>query len=1032
MLAPMVARRLAAGLASMLLCACSAKDPIQAVAAARAAEVAGEADGDVAARLQLDQRRFPLTVWTAYVVQAEYFDKGRFDPREQFAEALRNLGAHTPEFFASVAGDTATVTVADFQREFSLAGLTNLPAVADRLEEVLAFVQESLRLDAEAAHKAEYAAINGMLAPLDPHTILLTPEEHSDLGVKTRGQFGGIGAEIREDERRIRIVRVLPNSPAALAGLKEGDLLLQIDKQSTINLRSVEAQQLLRGPVDTEVTVKVQRGQETLKLTITRKIIRVDSVTSALLPGRIAYLEISTFQENTGEQVRKAIAALTPEGGALRGLILDLRDNSGGLLTQAVEVVDALVAEGELVIVRSAMGREAEAAKPAVHLPADAAVVALINEDSASAAEIVSGGVKALGRGVVLGRPSFGKGTVQLLKPQNLYGRELALKMTIAEYQVAGDTKIQTVGVRPDLALYPVELSDIPAVANYFDTERFERRRESTQVAHLPSARHEAALAGAAARADEPRLRYFAGRQGAPRARPVEGPPQLADPEVQIARDVAEALAGLSDSKQRLARLGELADELAAREDQKIAEGIAATKIDWTGALGASDDPDLELRAQIVGDAEIAAGQPFTLRVSVTNNGDKPAERVHAITDCLRDELDGIELLLGRIAPGETVTRDVRLYVMAWHTDLVDTLRVDLHAGEPGPRADASATVRFDITGQPRPRFAYDYWIVDDPELAAAAPQRPKSPPIPGEPPFVVQGNGDGVLQPGEHVLLALEVRNDGSSASNDARALVHNLSGAQVLLEEGFLQLGKVPASGVVRGAFGLSVSEQADPSRPVELEVIVADVVVRESVRHKFSVPLGPPAAGFVAAPARAVAGEEPVRLYNAADSKARQLAELAGGTALDILGAAGGWSAVAVGAGRRAWLPTDLVTLSEPVGKAAKLPERPALLVQPPVIEVEPLARVAASDTVELRGTARHEGRVRDVVVAVKPPGTAQVERKLDYRANPAHQGEAARSLDFAAQVPLSPGSNRILVTARDGDGVVATREVWVFRE
>src|SRR5690606_38891599 len=141
---------------------------------------------------------------------------------------------------------------------------------------VLAFVQESLHLDAEATHKVEYAGINGMLAPLDPHTILLTPEEHTDLGVKTRGQFGGIGAEIREDERRIRIVKVLPGSPAEAAGLKGGDLLLTIEKQSTINLRSSEAQMMLRGPVDTEVTVKVQRGQQTLTLTITRKIIRVD------------------------------------------------------------------------------------------------------------------------------------------------------------------------------------------------------------------------------------------------------------------------------------------------------------------------------------------------------------------------------------------------------------------------------------------------------------------------------------------------------------------------------------------------------------------------------------------------------------------------------------------------------------------------------------------------------------------------------------------------------------------------------------
>lgn len=990
-----------------------------------------ETEVDIATLLQLDRRRFPLTVWSAYVVQQEYFDKARLDPRVQMESALRHLGLHTPEFFAAVEGERATVTVGGNRREFSLAGLGDLPAVADRLEDVLEYVQQSLSLDAEAMHKVEYAAINGMLAPLDPHTILLTPEEHTDLGVKTKGAFGGIGAEIREDERRIRVARVLPGGPAEAAGLKDGDLILQIDKQSTINLRAPDAQSMLRGPVDSAVKLKVQRDNKTLTITITRRIIRVDSVTKALLPGRIAYLGISTFQENTGEQVRKAISELTPKDGPLRGLVIDLRDNSGGLLTQAVEVVDALVSSGELVIVRSAHGRESEPAKPEVALPPDAAIVALINEDSASAAEIVSGGVKALGRGVVLGRASFGKGTVQLLKPQNLYGRELALKLTIAEYLVAGDTQIQTRGVRPDLTLYPVELSEIAAVANYYDTERFERRRESAQVAHLPSARHEKKI-DPADLAAERTLRYFAGRQGQRLPPPAEGPRELADPEVRIARDVADALAGLTDSQARGAKLRALADEIAGREDQAIAAGVAATKIDWAGELGRGGDPQLELVASLKETGEIAAGQPFTLHVEVTNKGPAAAERVHVLTDCLRDELDGIELLLGKIEPGETIARDVRLYVMAWHSHLVDTLRVDVHAGEPDPKPDASATVRFDIAGLPRPRFAYDYWIVDDPELAAAAPQRPKSPPIPGEPPFAVRGNGDGVLSAGEQVLLAFEVRNDAVHDSADARALVHNLSGAQVLLEEGFYPIGKIPAGGAVRGAFGLTVSGQADPGKPVEVEVIVADVVVRESVRHKFQLPLVAAGAPFIAKRAQVETNGDLVRLYNGADGKAHPLGELPPGSLLEVLGAAGGWAAVDAGPGRRAWLPGDLVRPAAGTGKPAPVPARKTLLVQSPVIEVEAADRVTASEAVEIRGAALHPNRVHDVVISVKPPGPAQVERKIDYRANPARQGAAAQRLAFSARVPLQPGSNQILITARDGDDIEATREVWVFRE
>ena len=806
-------------------CGSSSTDPDPRGKAAKPEPTAEEeTEPDLRVLLALDKRRFPLTVWAAYIIQHEYFDKRRLDPRGQLVSALTYLGLHTPEFFAAVRDDQATVTVGATSQDFSLAGLPDLSAAADRLEEILAFTQTQLTLDPDATHKLEYAAINGLLAPLDPHTILLTPEEHTDLGVKTKGQFGGIGAEIREDERRIRIGRVLPKSPAEQAGLLAGDLLLQIDKQSTVNLRVAEAQQLLRGPINTKVVVKIRRGTQPLTLTITRQIIKVESVVAELLPGQIAYLKLITFQENSGEQVRQALKNLAPKTGeGLRGVVLDLRDNTGGLLTQAVEILDALVASGELVIVRSALGRESEPAKPDLELPLSASVVALVNEESASASEIVSGSVKYLERGVVIGRPSFGKGTVQLVKPENLYGRELALKLTIAEYLVAGDRSIQTSGVQPDLTLYPVELTNIPGVANYYDRERFDRRREFAQVAHLPSAKHDKP------RADAPtgglQLRYFADPNAA--ASNKEGPAALRDPEVRIAHQVAQQLAGELVPANRQSKLAAVARDLALAEDTAISTGLAATKVDWTGRVDGHDPAQLGLVARISDPQKIRAGAPFTLHVEVTNNGTTAAPRVHAITDCLRDELDGIELLLGRIEPGQTASRDVRLQVMGWHTSFTDTIKVDVHAGEPDQTPDATTTVRLDVSGLTRPLIAFDYWIVDDPSLASKAPARPKTPVYPGETPFAVRGNGDGNLQPGEQVLLAIEVGNLGPGNASDARALVHNLSGTQALLEEGFVQLGPVPVNGKARGSFGVTVNPAADPAKPINLDVVVADVI-------------------------------------------------------------------------------------------------------------------------------------------------------------------------------------------------------------
>ncbi len=1008
--------------------------------------------------LSLGERPFPLLIWAAYRVEREYFAGERFVARTELLSALTDLGLHRPEFFAEeLPGDRVEVTVGEQKREFPLTGLDSVQAAAERLEEILVFTRESLGSDLSEAdtRELEYAAINGLLAPLDPHTILLDPKEHSDLGVKTRGQFGGVGLEIAPDERRIRVVNVLPGGPADKAGLKSGDLILEIDAQSTVNMKGVDAQQLLRGPVDTEVTVKLQRGDKLLTLTITRAIIKVESVTGELLPDNIGYLKITTFQQNTGEQARVAIEKMltrlgesagsdksdksaTPE---LRGLVIDMRGNSGGLLAQAIEVLDHVVTKGELVIVRSASGRESESARAEVLVKPEVSVVALIDEKSASASEIVAGSLKHTGRGLVVGRSSFGKGTVQLLVPRQMYGQEQALKLTVAEYFVAGEQPVQTTGVEPDLPLLPVQMTPLAGIVNFYDLERFERQRERAQVAHLPSAKHEREYDKHAATRGDRYLRYFLDPNGgsARRARGdaiVEGERLglLEDPEIRIAHAVADAVSGITDPQQRDGTLKALRERLVLEEDAAIAKGLAASKIDWRGAPGVHGTPELALTASVVGEGPTRAGSPFVLHMEITNRGDTPAERVHVSTHCLQDELDGIELMLGRLEPGQSITRELRLQVMSWHSSFTDTLTVEAHGGEPDDEPDASATVKFEIEGLPRPHLSFDYWIVDDPALAKKAPARPPRRVLPGEKPFAVEGNGDGALQPGEHVLLALRVRNDGPGEVGDARALLRNHSGAQALLEEGFVSLGPLAAGAEVRGAFGISVSEKAQIDRNVELELTVADVRARESVRHEFDLRVVGARPPYASARPQVYAGTEPgaraVRLYNAADSSAPVVLELGADVGLKITGEAGKWLALDVDDGRRAWTPKDLVAVSAKA--TASVPARESLMVAPPVIEGVTVPRVVTGAEVEIHGVARHPRRVHDVVLSTRPSGPAQIERKVFYRANPEREGAGSKALEFSATVSIEPGSHVIYVTARDGDDVEVTRELRVFRE
>ncbi|MCB9568374.1 MAG: PDZ domain-containing protein [Myxococcales bacterium] len=987
--------------------------------------VAEEAKADLEALLK--DREFPLLVWSAFSVQEEYFDKDRFDPRGQLRWALHDLSLHTPELFAELIDDQKIrVTVGGESEDLEIGEIPTLIDASRVLEKVLIFARDHLDLeDEEALHRLEYAAINGFLAPLDPHTILLTPEERSDLGIRTKGQFGGIGAEIVVEERRIRVMRVLPKSPAEAAGLQGGDLIIQIGKESTVNMSAADAQTLLRGPVDTEVELKVRRGDKLLTITITRQIIHVESVLSARLPGDVAYLRITTFQENTGEQAAAAIKAMQGEA-PLKGLVFDLRGNTGGLLTQAIAVLDLLISEGELVIVRSAIGRESEAAKPEVLLGPEVGVVAMVDEEAASASEIVSGTLRSLGRGVVVGRRSFGKGTVQMLKPLAPYGRELALKLTVAEYQVAGDQRIQTVGVEPDLVLYPVELTEIPGIARYYDLERFERERERSQVAHLPSARHDPAIAEAPV--DKAILRYLLEARAL-----AEGESDyLSDPEVEIARELALASAGASDGAGRRKAVEGARGELAAREDAKIVARLGATRINWEGAPLAGGAPKLAASVEIAEKGPIDAGTPFTLKVKVDNQGDAPAERLHLITECVHDELDGIELLLGTIPAGGSLSRELSLQVMPWHPRFAEDLKVQIHSGEPDPTPDAEAGVRLEIAGRPRSALAYDYWIVDDPALVAKAPQRPEEAgPAVGEP-FTVAGNGDGVLQPGERVLLAVRARNTGEAAAATVRALLRNKSGAQGLLEEGFAELGKIGAGAESRGAFGVEVNASPDLQKPLELDLMVADIHLREAARQRLKLRIVDERPAFEAAPGRFRIKDEGARLYNGADGKAEVLGELAGGAVIATVGRAGGWLALELEPGRRAWVPADLAEEAGKGDKASAPPARPALLIAPPALTIDPLPTVVREASVTVTASARHPRRVRDVVVAVAPVGPAQVEDKVSYQANPAREGEAAGAMSIAAAVPLQPGGNRITVTARDGDGVEATREVLVYRE
>jgi carboxyl-terminal processing protease len=305
-------------------------------------------------------------------------------------------------------------------------------------------------------------AVKGMLSGLDPHSAYLDPEEYQELKEGTSGQFGGLGIEVTMENGFIKVVSPIDDTPAQKAGIKAGDLIIKLDDKPVKGMTLTEAVKHMRGKPGSKILLYVVRegADSPLKFTITRDIIKVKSVKSRMLETNYGYIRVSSFQSGTGEALKEAIASLKKENkGNLKGLVLDLRNNPGGVLNAAVEVSDAFLRSGLIVYTE---GRIANSQMRFSAAPDDlidnAPIVVLINAGSASASEIVAGALQDQKRAIIMGEKSFGKGSVQTILPTN---NGSAVKLTTARYFTPSGRSIQAKGIEPDVTLAHVKLESL-------------------------------------------------------------------------------------------------------------------------------------------------------------------------------------------------------------------------------------------------------------------------------------------------------------------------------------------------------------------------------------------------------------------------------------------------------------------------------------------------------------------------------------------------------------------------------------------
>ena len=340
-----------------------------------------------------------------------------------------------------------TILLFTFQKSFSEN--TDIYKKIDLFGEVLEKISKEY-VDEVDQSKSMDSAINGLLQSLDPYSAYMTPESFEGMQTETSGEFGGLGIEVGMEAGVVKVISPIDNTPASKAGLKAGDYIVKINNTQVQGKSLMEAVELMRGLVGSSIEITVRRRgvKKALIFNITREVIQVQSVKSELIDNNIGYIRLTSFNENSSEQIKEKINKLN-KNKDLKGYILDLRNNPGGLLSQAIKISDFFLENGEIVSTRSRQASENRKwfAKKG-DLTNGKTLIILINYGSASASEIVAGALKDHKRAIILGENSYGKGSVQSIIPLKNRG---AIRLTIAKYYLPSGKSISEVGVTPDI-----------------------------------------------------------------------------------------------------------------------------------------------------------------------------------------------------------------------------------------------------------------------------------------------------------------------------------------------------------------------------------------------------------------------------------------------------------------------------------------------------------------------------------------------------------------------------------------------------
>ncbi len=950
-------------------------------------------------------------------VRDAYVDTRRIDPQRMMYAALDSVQLNVPEVLVEPYPERneVVVVVNDKNQTFSLEDVDSPWRLSGKLKDVFRFIQANMNPGADLA-QVEYSAVNGMLSTLDPHSVLLDPQAAREMDVSTSGQFGGLGIVIGMRKGKLTVIRPMPGTPAHRAGVKAGDHIYRINNEPTDHLTLNGAVSRMRGKEGTPVTVWVKRdgAAKELKFELVRDRIRVPSVESKYLePGNVGYIKIKNFQSSTAREVKAAMRDLKRQGAT--GWVLDLRWNPGGLLEQAIQVSDLFVDRGTIVTTVGGKEREARRATKK-NTDKTSPVAVLVNGSSASASEIVAGALKNLDRAVIVGGKTFGKGSVQILY-ENKDGSKL--KLTIAEYLTPGDISIQSVGVPADIEL--VRMYVPKKLEGPGDRVRLLRTkhtfREADLDAHLES-KHAKATEAAA---ETVSFLYEAPKTESapaddedaadPEEEPLDTDEIVEDFEMLFARDlVAQARSAkrtrmLKESKRFLAKR-------RAAERKKVEQALSAVGIDWSAPATAARSSKADLSATVsfqhedgsaIDGGHVDAGETVKIVGTVTNSGSAPAYRVHAQASTDDRTFDEVELVFGKIAPGETRTYTTWIKVPKSGLDRVNPLAFNFTEFN-GAQVPVE-TRKLRVTAQERPVFSYSHHLIDD-------------------------GNGDGLLQRGEDMRLRVTIKNTGKGKAQEMTAVLGNKSGGNidtVTINKGRFHVPEGLAPGeskTVEFSFGV---DKGFDKRDLILEMSVYDAVLSEAVSEKLTYPIKSASAGPkpVSGAVRVQRADTELRDGASLDSNIVGFANR--GAVLKVVGQEGNFMKVEVDSGLPAFVRANAVKRTNKGASASGFTRR--WQVTPPLVALELPSLETSGSTYLLKGKATDDTHVEDVYIFVSNRDAKIDNKKVFYKSN--RRGKSENTLAFEQEIPLWPGSNFVTVVVRENDEVRSTYYTYLYR-